>query len=222
MPCPPNGLPARPKHILTHASGRPGPVTCRAGSCSCRAKSCGPAHLPRANFSGLAIDNTLPGGCAAPRWCSRVEPPASRSSSRRPRRIEVATEAAEPGPEAAARRGRPRLRGCARRGRPRLRGRHSSRPSSLRVRCPLRTPPERGAGRQPCLGGAGRPGTTAQRPQAHSGGRGAWRRGTRRIGFSVSDGARSCSTTDIMSSSGSRTEHGQLLELVSGRGEEGC
>jgi hypothetical protein len=130
MPCPPNGLPARPKHILTHASGRPGPVTCRARSCSCRAKSCGPAHLPRANFSGLAVDNTLPGGCAAPRWCSRVEPPASRSSSRRPRRIEVATEAAEPGPEAAARRGRPRLHGCARQGRPRLRGRRPSRPSS--------------------------------------------------------------------------------------------
>jgi hypothetical protein len=64
---------------------------------------------------------------------------------------------------------------------------------------------------------------TTQRPQAHSGGRGAWRRGARRrIGFSVFDGAHNCSTADIMSSSGSKTEHGQLLELVSGRAEEGC
>jgi hypothetical protein len=63
---------------------------------------------------------------------------------------------------------------------------------------------------------------TAQRPQARSGERGAWCHGTRRIGFPTSDGARGCSTTDIMASNGNRTEHGQLLELVSGRGEEGC
>jgi hypothetical protein len=42
MPCAPNGLPARPKHDPTRASGWSGPVTCRVGSCSCRAKSCGP------------------------------------------------------------------------------------------------------------------------------------------------------------------------------------
>jgi hypothetical protein len=59
---------------------------------------------------------------------------------------------------------------------------------------------------------------TAQRPQAHSGGHGAWHRGARRrIGFPASDGAHGCSTTDIMLSSGSRTEQGWLLELVSRR-----
>jgi hypothetical protein len=46
VPCAPNGLPARPKHDPTRASGWSGPVTCRVGSCSCRAKSCGPGASP--------------------------------------------------------------------------------------------------------------------------------------------------------------------------------
>jgi hypothetical protein len=79
----------------------------------------------------------------------------------------------------------------------------------LHIRCPSRTPLERGAGRRPGRGRAGRPGTTTQRPQARSGGHGAWRCGTRRmIGFRPSDGAHGCSTTDIMASNRSRTEQG--------------
>jgi hypothetical protein len=58
--CPPNGLPARPKHGPAHASGRPGPVACHAGSCSCWAKPCGPRHLPHAKFSGLHVWLNMP------------------------------------------------------------------------------------------------------------------------------------------------------------------
>jgi hypothetical protein len=101
---------------------------------------------------------------------------------------------------------------------------HRGRPRPrLCIHYPSRMPPEHSVGRQPCRGGAERLRTTAQRPQAHSGGCGAWCHGVgRRIGFPASDGAHGCSTADIMVSSGSRTEHGQLLELVSGRGKEGC
>jgi hypothetical protein len=46
VPCPPNGLPARPKHGSARASGWPEPITCRVGSCSCQAKSCGSRASP--------------------------------------------------------------------------------------------------------------------------------------------------------------------------------
>jgi hypothetical protein len=46
MPGSPDGLPARSKHVTTHASGRPRPVSYRARPCSCRAKWCGPRAGP--------------------------------------------------------------------------------------------------------------------------------------------------------------------------------
>jgi hypothetical protein len=42
----PDGLPARPKHGTTQASGQLGPVSYRARSCSCQAKECGPRADP--------------------------------------------------------------------------------------------------------------------------------------------------------------------------------